>query len=715
MRRLGWFAIVVAVAALLGCSESEQSADQVALDWDAALADRAELIARLPADTRVYLRIPTLWNVLSAPKDTDLAPALASDANQRALASMQQSLGQRLEDELGPLGATVALLLRDLRSPLELAVLGEADNPMTAKFVLSGRFAFDSTAEFEAALEAIAAQFPMANLASKASADTPGHFLVGPASLFYGFDDARGRLLAVAGLQVTAAELEAVSQWQDNPSHAAVIAEQRVDADRQGFFNWADGAWLQFAMAQGMQGAEAEQMRALGLMSLTEIVMGYGVSNGRGHLAMEVAGAEGRVWDLTLPALPALDAPVAGDPRWAFSFRLPPMDWWVDMATFDVGGIDRADVEASLAEADQAIQQEVGLDVATISALLAGRYTFVNDLNGAYLIHDGIDTQQWQRAIRVVAERYELDYHQRDIDGVAIHHLAIPGVGDDMRNGMDTLLAGVDPSARMLLSMASQINTHLYWVQEADRVVMAQVPQVLLDRAGYPGEQSLSAWFGMAGEQSDSAWLRAGAMTLDTTRSNYYNYLTTMQAFNDVLGFEFDIARFPTARELAFSPRGKVGVALEFAEQRAAMRFSFDHHPGDMISGQGAIFGVAAVGILAAIAVPAYQDYTVRAAVAERYYSVSDYKLRISEFVASQGRLPGLADGKSLGLPGQVGAPVYFDAKAGELIVSLEGVEQLHAEARLILAASLNEAGMVEWSCSGLAIGEAQLPSECRQ
>ena len=49
---------------------------------------------------------------------------------------------------------------------------------------------------------------------------------------------------------------------------------------------------------------------------------------------------------------------------------------------------------------------------------------------------------------------------------------------------------------------------------------------------------------------------------------------------------------------------------------------------------------IAIVGILAAIALPAYQDYTVRARMSEPMARLAEAKTTIAEFYAATGRLP---------------------------------------------------------------------------
>ena len=60
---------------------------------------------------------------------------------------------------------------------------------------------------------------------------------------------------------------------------------------------------------------------------------------------------------------------------------------------------------------------------------------------------------------------------------------------------------------------------------------------------------------------------------------------------------------------------------------------------------------VAIIGILAAVAIPAYQDYTIRAQVTEGLSVAADAKVAFGEFVMSRGRFPAAgAVNTSLGL-----------------------------------------------------------------
>jgi type IV pilus assembly protein PilA len=70
---------------------------------------------------------------------------------------------------------------------------------------------------------------------------------------------------------------------------------------------------------------------------------------------------------------------------------------------------------------------------------------------------------------------------------------------------------------------------------------------------------------------------------------------------------------------------------------------------------------VAIIGILAAIAIPAYQDYIARAQVSEAFSSVSGAETTIAEYAQTNGAYPGAATNPtaaSLGITGKYGAAV---------------------------------------------------------
>jgi type IV pilus assembly protein PilA len=140
---------------------------------------------------------------------------------------------------------------------------------------------------------------------------------------------------------------------------------------------------------------------------------------------------------------------------------------------------------------------------------------------------------------------------------------------------------------------------------------------------------------------------------------------------------------------------------------------------------------VAIIGILAAIALPAYQDYTVRAKVSEGAIAASAIKVGVTEMFASGGEAGITAYAAEI-VTGQANiltdkiSGVAVGATTGVITVSMLGISQLVAGtedlvfAPFIANAAISDAnstGSVVWRCTtteGTTIPAQFLPAECR-
>jgi type IV pilus assembly protein PilA len=131
---------------------------------------------------------------------------------------------------------------------------------------------------------------------------------------------------------------------------------------------------------------------------------------------------------------------------------------------------------------------------------------------------------------------------------------------------------------------------------------------------------------------------------------------------------------------------------------------------------------VAIIGILAAIAIPAYQDYTIRAQVAEGLNLAAGAKAAVSEFAMDRGVYP--ADNGTAGLSDAAdinGKYVESVTTADGVINVLFGVDanQTLQGATLTLDATLSDpadptTGSIVWVCGSADILDKHLPAACR-
>ena len=129
---------------------------------------------------------------------------------------------------------------------------------------------------------------------------------------------------------------------------------------------------------------------------------------------------------------------------------------------------------------------------------------------------------------------------------------------------------------------------------------------------------------------------------------------------------------------------------------------------------------VAIIGILAAIAIPAYQDYTIRAQVSEGLSLAGGAKVAVTEFSQDSGAFPGDNDEAGLSAAADIEGKYVTSVTVGGsgVVTVLYNNTDTHkvlsgVSATLILSPT-NNTGSVSWICSSVLIKPKHLPAACR-
>lgn len=124
---------------------------------------------------------------------------------------------------------------------------------------------------------------------------------------------------------------------------------------------------------------------------------------------------------------------------------------------------------------------------------------------------------------------------------------------------------------------------------------------------------------------------------------------------------------------------------------------------------------IAILGILMAIAIPAYQDYTVRARVSEGLQAAAAAKLAVSETYSSEGQWP---DSNSEAGAYQTIQTTYVESvgisAGGVITVTYSANSALGdaASSNLTLTPTFN--GAILWTCAAGTISVRYVPANCR-
>ena len=120
---------------------------------------------------------------------------------------------------------------------------------------------------------------------------------------------------------------------------------------------------------------------------------------------------------------------------------------------------------------------------------------------------------------------------------------------------------------------------------------------------------------------------------------------------------------------------------------------------------------VAIIGILAAVALPAYQDYTIRAKVSELVLAGSGFKTTIAEKSQSDGTIASAGVGLTVAPTGKISGGSVTDAG----VINIQGGQTgVGTAVSITLTPSKTSDGKLIWACTSQSAVFKYVPAECR-
>lgn len=720
--RLPAAAIVAAIALLAGCSQPSDNAASVprpaAVDAatvaraDALISQPAWLVTRLPEHTTAYVRIPSLWGTLSAPDGRPLDGALAADTHAKIVASLRKALQSDADLAQTQAGPALQLLLGDQAGPLEMAVLDASDGvtPFSRALVTVPL----DIADVAALNQRIGALTTAAGGPSPLTApvDANGDAALRQFGALH-FDTATHRLFLSLGGTASALTLQQdMAQTKDAHPSPIQDVDKEIDSSGQGLFAWMSLKGMTGPLDASLRGQPADGLLRDALAHAQSIAMGWGTVDGHGRLQVQVRAPQARLLGYLAPDAGTIELKTAGRPRWAFTMALPSPDNLQAMHE----GLDRdfgAGVRAAFDSLLGTVQDKSGLDPIAFEKLFGPQLLAFGDASGSFWAVRVRDRKAFNAQLDTLAKRPGWKLGTLDMEGTPVHVLQIP-----------SLLAGQPPSgdadAQAMQRAFSRIDSHLYWIEDGDYLVFANVPQALADRMAAHPSVPMGEWLKQSqGYDATHTMLGFGATTHDMQRGVYYSYLSLLQIAGDITGQPVDLSTLPSASKLKLPVEGAMGMALQANDQRIALQMTYEQSPVEALAQGNATGAVAVVAILAAIAIPAYQDYVIRSQVSEGAMLAEGSKTAVAEYYSNTGRMPsdnaqaGVAEASSI--VGNYVSSVRVDN--GNIVVSYGNRANSRLDDGVLVFKPEPQGNAIRWSCdseAGSTIPVKYRPTVCR-
>ena len=125
---------------------------------------------------------------------------------------------------------------------------------------------------------------------------------------------------------------------------------------------------------------------------------------------------------------------------------------------------------------------------------------------------------------------------------------------------------------------------------------------------------------------------------------------------------------------------------------------------------------VAIIGVLATVALPAYQTFSIRAQVSEGLNLTGPVTRAVAEYHMDNGDFPADNTAAAVEAPGAYRGGYVISITVNGAAIDIMYGNRAHAEirGRIVTLTGVVNNGSFQWNCSSAAIRDAYLPATCR-
>ncbi|MCJ8297882.1 MAG: pilin [Pseudomonadales bacterium] len=659
---------------------------------------------KLPKNTLLYARIPSIWSAISY-KDDSFKFALGNKNFTQTINLIQEASSEWIAKADAGIKPFLALLAGQLNGPIEIAVVANGAMP---GLMITASLNYTDTRQLQLLIDSLI-KSKLIKAEIEKMQQGSGLLLTDLGATPYRWDNEKKRLnilVALGGAKLSALD-SAFNALTANIDSPMLANELQMDSSKQGLYLWFNNE-AAFPIYQGMTPEPImRQMQIYGVPQMKSLALSWGVRDNKGRIKLQLEAENSGLIRRMLPVNNnKLNIMTAGEPNLTALLALPSVENYnsIEQVLMQV-----ASNSSSYKQFKAAMFDQLGFTVEDILAAVGPEMVGISDQSGEYFALRIRDSEGIAAIIDQLVQLPGVLKKQHKINGRETTYLKLPSMFNDLNT------ADMPELPYFITDMLTKVSTHLYWQIEGDYLIMADLPQVLQDRQMLLTEQTLEQWLNNTQHQNLKHSTLAISGSIDNApRRLYYAYLNALQALADVTGAQIDTFSLPSAQQLSLSKQGTLGLQIDSAEQHMAIELTFESTPADiLLSGQG-MTTVAGIGILAAVALPAYQDYMLRANTTRALFEASELKQQIAEFHFNEDRYPNNQELQQMDLAPYHSDDYSIDLQADSGVILILFPAAGFSRVQRIQLTPTSSAQQLSWDCrSDLALSIR--PQMCRK
>jgi len=675
------------------------------------LVQPAYLRERLPESAIAYIRLPNIWDTLGTPSGNVFDPAVGSEAFVGAANKVKEGFASNLIPEFPKESRPIAqLVTKHINSPLEVVALKSANSAMPfPNILITAAVDFETPAAVQAMLVTLVAASPI-TISKPMDESGLAELIAGDLTAYVFWSEDLSRLFIFAGASAKFDNFSNILEaLKTNDNHPMLVAEERIDESGQGTFLWVNPPQLlKIAKEIGIPASELAPLSMAGVNTMKSAALGAGTRNGinRLKLAVDMPAMGLRALIPTIKSSPTFN--LKGETNWVVTLGLPAKSNIIGYQTMAAMGAP--DKMADYNKFKEGFTETFGFSPEDIFDFFGQDVSIVSGETGTFFAVRLNDKEAFEAMLERSVKDFDLTYEQRKISGSLYHHLQLPNISFDQ-----VLKANLQKGFHKIAKRMISVPTHLYWQQEGDYLLIANLPQILMDRHDISPSVPANEWLEKKQRMNpEGALMMISTVNNGVPESVYRMQLSMLSYFGDLTENPIDLFKLPTAREAKLPKQGTYGLKITSSDTLLAVELNYENNPLELFGGS-TIASTSVAGIATFLMISAQEEYETlqrRALLIPGITAAKKVSSALDAHKEEYERYPGQAEIEALELEVETDAyTLSIDGNTGEITVEYDIDQWSRGGSTLTLVPPSDESAT--WTCES-DIRDKYLPKSCR-